>query len=45
MAVLRDFRGVNVDMNDGRTGREGVEATGDAVVETGTEGHDQVGAL
>ena len=32
-------------MNDGRTGREGIEASGHTVVETGTEGHDQVGAL
>ena len=32
-------------MHDGGAGREGVEAAGHAVVEAGTEGDDQVGAL
>ena len=45
MAVLRDLRGVDVDVHDGGAGCEGVEAAGHAVVEAGAERHDQVGAL
>ena len=45
VAVLRDLRGVNVDVHDGGAGREGVEAARHAVVEAGAERHDQVGAL
>ena len=45
VAVLGDLRSIDVDVHDGRAGREGVEAAGHTVVEAGTERHDEVGAL
>ncbi len=45
VAVLRDFSGVNVDVYDLRSCGEGVESTGDAVIETRPEGDDEVGPL
>ena len=44
-ADLRDFCRVNVDVDDLSLGCEGVELTGDAVVEACTEGNQQVRLL
>ena len=45
VADLGDFAGVDVDVDDLGVGGEGGEAAGDAVVETDTEGYDQVGVI
>ena len=45
MTILRDLCGINVDVDHGRAGRKRIETTGDTIVETGTEGNDQIRTL
>ena len=42
LAVLADFGGIDIDVNDAGVAREGGQVAGDAVVETGAEGDEKV---